>query len=125
MSNGIFPIARAANGDNDWSHSSSAAKVGTAGLVLKAAAGRLARIDAVNGAATAYFLMVFNKATAPVNTDVPILTRRLPASSEVSLSLADIGGIYCANGISFAISTTDGALTLAVANDLSYAAWWK
>lgn len=124
MSNGIFPIARAANGDNDPQRTSSAAKVGTAGILLKSSGGRLYRLDVVNVAATAYYLMVFNKATAPANGDTPVWRRRLPVSSELALDLGAFG-LACPLGIGFAISSTDGTLTLAVADDIHYAAWWK
>ena len=63
--NQMVKCARAADTSNDPSRSSSSAKVGTNGVVLKGTAGRLYRLDVVNVAATAYFLMVFDKATAP------------------------------------------------------------
>ncbi len=117
--------ARAANGDNDPQRSTSpAAKAGTAGIVLKASAGRLYRLDVVNVGATPYYVMVFDKSTAPVNGDTPIWRRRLAASGELSLSFEEFG-LACATGISFAISSTDGTLTLAVALDVHYGAHWK
>jgi hypothetical protein len=108
----------------DPSRSTSSAKFGTAGVALKSTQGRLYRLDVVNASATAYFVMVFSKATAPVNGDAPIWRRRLPASGEVSIALEEFG-LYCAAGIGIAISSTDGTLTLAAATDAHYAAQWK
>jgi hypothetical protein len=104
--------------------STSAALAGTAGIVIKASAGRLYRLDVVNNGATPYFLQVFDKAIAPVNGDTPIWRRRLPASGELSLSLEEFG-LFCAAGISIAISSTANTLTLAVASDLAWAAQYK
>lgn len=121
----VNKAARAQNDSNDPMRTSSTAKVGTAGVLLKGAAkGRLYRLDVVNVAATAYYVMVFDKATAPVNGDTPIWRRRLAASGELSLVLEEFG-LACANGIGFAISSTDGTLTLAVADDVHFAAQWK
>lgn len=125
MSTGIFPIARSNNCDNDWSRTVAAAAVGTAGILLKGAPGRLARMRAENISATQYWLMVFSKATAPVNNDVPIYRHRLNANSGESIDLTGVGGIYGALGLGIAISSTSGVLTLAVAADLLYEAHWK
>jgi hypothetical protein len=102
----------------------SAGAVGLAGIVLKASAGRLYRLDALNVGAVALYLLVFDKATAPFNTDVPIWRRRLPASGEVSIDFADFG-LFGASGLSIAISTTPTTLTLAVSADLVYSAHLK
>lgn len=122
--NAITKAARSQNGDNDPNRTSSTAKVGTAGILLKASKGRLYRLDVVNVSATAYYLMVFDKASAPVNADIPIWRRRLPVSTELVLDLEEFG-LACALGIGFAISSTDAALTLAIADDIHFAAHWK
>jgi hypothetical protein len=86
----------------------------------------LARVVAVNkSAAVDYYLMAFSKATAAVNGDTPIVRHHLDISSSVDLNLANVGGIYCALGISVAISTTPDTLTLAASDDLHYTAFWK
>ena len=135
MSEGIWPIGRADVGVLDgfsfpvadgFKYAASATAAGTAGLVIGTAGkgGRVYRVTAVNGAATAYFLQVFNKATAPINTDVPVWQRRLAASSELDVDLASVGGVICPLGIGLAISSTAGTLTLAIANDLVFRAVW-
>ena len=117
--------ARSKNGDDDPSRATSAAAFGTAGVVLKSSKGRLYRLDAVNiSGATPYYLMVFDKATAPINGDTPIWRRRLPTGGEASLMLEDYG-LACANGIAIAISSADATLTLAASNDAHYAAHYK
>lgn len=112
------PNAGYPSADN-FRRSTAVAAAGTAGIVISAKPGRFYRGVFQNGAATAYFVMVFDKATAPVNGDTPVWTRRLAVSSELDLDLASINGIPCVNGISIAISSTAGTLTLAVANDLA------
>jgi len=89
---------------------------GTAGLVVSAKLGRLYKCSVVNSAATRYFVQFHDKATAPVNADVPIWEVSILASSGVVEDWG-LNGLYFANGISIAISSTKGALTLAVATD--------
>jgi len=89
---------------------------GTAGLVISAKLGRLYKISVVNSAATRYFVQLHDKATAPINTDVAIWEASLAASSGVEIDFG-LSGLYFANGISLAISSAKGALTLAVATD--------
>lgn len=129
MSEGVWPIGRVDVGQRDAFSGPRAdafrqfvgAGVGTAGIVLGTAgrAGRVYRVVAQNGGATAYFLQVHNKATAPVNGDVPVYVQRLPSSGECIIDLSQVGGIVCPLGIGLAISSTAGTLTLAVANDLA------
>lgn len=122
--NATIHAARAKNNDNDPKRTTSSAKVGTAAVVLKAAEGRLYRLDVVNVSATAYYVMVFDAATAPTDGDTPIWRRRLPANGELELELETFG-LGCTNGIAFAISSTDATLTLAAADDVHFAAHWK
>ena len=122
--NAVIHAARSKNNDNDPKRTSSTAKVGTAGILLKAGEGRLYRLDVVNTAETPYYVMVFDKATAPVNGDTPIWRRLLPESGELVLDLETFG-LGCALGIGIAISSTDATLTLAEAADVHFAAHWK
>lgn len=95
---------------------------GTAGIVLIAKKGRLYRIAFNNSnATTSYYAQLHDKATAPVNTGVPIWEERLEAATATTgrSCVMDFGlnGLYFASGISFALSTTKGVLTLAAATD--------
>jgi hypothetical protein len=129
MSEGVWPIGRVDVGQvnaftgprADAFRQQSGAGVGTAGVLVGTAGrgSRLYRLSAVNAGATAYFLQVFNKATVAVNADIPVYVQRLPASSEAIINLAEVGGIVCPLGMSVAISSTAGTLTLAVANDIA------
>lgn len=89
---------------------------GLAGISVTAKPGRLYQLSVVNAGATAYYLQVFDKATAPVASDVPIWERRLPASGDVFQSF-ELAGLYVSLGLGIAISTTPRLLTLAAAND--------
>lgn len=131
MAKGVFTLGRVDTGATnnafgDWPvadnfrRSTSTGAAGTAGIVISSKPGRVYRLIAQNSAATAYFLQIHDKATAPVNTEVPIFVKRLPSSGEVEIDLTNINGMPVQNGISIAISSTAGTLTLAVANDLAF-----
>jgi hypothetical protein len=110
---------------DNFRRTSSGVAVGTAGVVISAKPGRLYRLIVQNGAATAYYLQIHNKATAPINTEVPVYVKRLPVSSEVEIDLSDVNGLVCTAGIGLAISSTAGTLTLAVADNIAfYAAFY-
>lgn len=127
--NGLVPIARAANTANDWNRTSSTVAVGTAGVLIKGAAnGRLIRARVENvSASTVYYIMIFDKATVPINGDTPIYRHRIAGSTGETIDLGSIGGIACATGIGFAISTAASAnfLTLAGSNDAHFEIHWK
>jgi len=84
--------------------------------VPKATPGRLFKADVINATAGALYLMAFDKATAPVNTDVPVLRAYVPASGAGTIDLGNFG-INLAAGVAVALSTTADTLTLAGAND--------
>lgn len=118
MSNFVSP--RAQISDDGLLKRTKTAAFGTAGTNLSVKQGRLYKATVINTGATAYFVQIFNKATPPANTDVPIWEERLPASGSVPLQF-DFG-LYAAAGLGIAISTTAGVLTLAAANDaIAYA----
>jgi hypothetical protein len=105
---------------DNFQRSTSGVAAGTAGVSISTKPGRFYRAVVENGAATAYFVQVFDKATAAVNADVPIWEERLAVSGECKIDLTNVNGLPCLNGISIAISSTAGTLTLAVANDIAY-----
>jgi hypothetical protein len=129
MSEGVWPIGRVDVGQvnafsgprADAFRQQSGAGVGTAGVLVGTAGkgSRLYRLTVVNGSATVYFIQVHNKATVAVAADVPVYVQRLPASGECVIDLAAVGGIVCPLGMSVAISSTAGTLTLAAANDIA------
>src|SRR5689334_7771910 len=123
MSEGVFLLPRVGPASSataiDKNYCRQFAKnvaFGTAGLVVTAKAGRIYKVSVVNSAATRYFLQIHDKATAPVNTEVPVWEVNLPASAGVDLDFG-LGGFYVALGFNIAISSTKGALTLALADD--------
>lgn len=70
---------------------------------VKASAGSLCNISASNTNASARYLKLYNKASAPtVGTDTPVLTLTIPANSQVSFDAAQ--GIRFATGIALAIT---------------------
>lgn len=101
--------------------SGGAALVGTAGITIKASAGRLRGIGGCNtSAATKYYLLVINKATAPVADDVAVASVPLDTTGSFggSGNSLDFGeGIYLSAGVSYAISTLPQKVALAGALD--------
>lgn len=72
--------------------------------LVKNAAGRLYRVTGRNTSASARYLKIYNKATAPVvASDTPILTLPLPPSSNFDVDFTDYG-IYNSTGIGYAIT---------------------
>lgn len=127
MSEGIFPIARSANGSND--PSMTRFQLGTLGQVVKNKPGRCYGVTAYNKAATLYYLMVFDKGSTPVNGNTPRVAKPLLASigATVTIGPEDFGGfsLGCTLGIGIAISTTPDTLTLAAAQDVNATVTWK
>jgi outer membrane protein assembly factor BamB len=121
MSEGIWTAPLVGVRGQDFTRSTSGTAVGTAGVLLVGSKlGRLYRLNVQNAGATAYFVQVFDTLLAPVNTAVPIWSRRLASSSELDVSFTPENGLYFANGLGIAISSTAGTLTLAVANDIAF-----
>jgi hypothetical protein len=106
-----------------WTNYASSAVVGTAGINIKASAGRLRQIRATNKSTTVqYWLLIVNKASAPVANDLPSWSIELPALTGVTIlseGREDFGasGLYCSLGIGYALSTTSDKVTLAAATD--------
>lgn len=126
MSGGTWTLGRIDLDTNNaptadaFKSASSGTAAGTAGIVISSKPGRFYRGIFQNSSATKYYVQVFDKATAPVNTDVPVFSKTLPASGEVEIDLTNVNGLRCLLGIGIAISTTAGVLTLAVATDLAF-----
>lgn len=80
---------------------------------LKASAGDVMQFWGQCGA-TATFLQIYNKTSAPViGTDTPLITYPMAASGLFSQTIP-VGGAYCSTGIAYAF-TTDAAGTTAAA----------
>jgi hypothetical protein len=116
MSGSVYLQARIDN-DPTLKRSSQTAAFGTAAVVISAKAGRLYKLRVLNkSAATKYFAQIHDKATAAVNTNVPVWEGQVAGSTDVEFDFGT-AGLYLANGCSVAISTTGGVLTLAAAAD--------
>lgn len=115
---GFFPVPKTSADAALTLYRSPTGGEGTAGTLVKSAApGRIYKVRAKCLSATAYTLMVFDKAIAPVNGDAPIWQWDLPVSGEVADDFS-LWGLQYKLGLGLAISSTKGTLTLAVANDL-------
>lgn len=105
-------------------HALSAANTNAANV--KAQAGRVFVINAINTVASIRYLKLYNKATAPAPaSDTPLKTYQIPASGTLSVSIPN--GIGFSNGIGIAVvagiadndATAIGAGDILL--DLSYA----
>jgi hypothetical protein len=114
MSEGNFLLARTR--PDPYLKTIKTAAFGTAGFNVSSKFGRLYHATATNGSATAYFFQVHDSAIAPTAGAVPRWERRLAANLDCDLYFGECG-LELNNGLSFAISTTQGTLTLASAND--------
>lgn len=81
----------------------------TNSAVVKATAGMLYEITISNPTATAAYVKLYNKATAPtVGTDVPVLTQAVAAGATVALSFGQVGKRF-ATGIGIACTAAAAA----------------
>ena len=89
--------------------------------VLKASAGTVYKVYCYNKNAATRFFQIHNKATAPVNADVPIESFPIAANTALITDSTFWGatGRVCSAGVSWAFSSTESTLTLATASDQS------
>ena len=81
----------------------------TNSAVVKATAGMLYEITISNPTATAAYVKLYNKATAPtVGTDVPVLTQAVAAGATVALNFGQVGKRF-ATGIGIACTAAAAA----------------
>ena len=94
-------------------YSSGATRVGATGVSVKTTAGRLRKIGAVNvNGGTNFWIVVVNKASAPVNGDAAVWAFPLTHTGSVSMSFGTgpersvdfPGGLYLGTGIACAVS---------------------
>lgn len=117
---------------NAWTRSSSAAAgFGTSGSSLKGSPGRVRYVSVTNAnATTGFYFGLYNKAGAPVASDVPVERIYVPPHTTSSTTLAtvfmDFGseGVYFSTGIGIAASTAIGSLTLLGATNAHYTVYW-
>ncbi len=81
-------------------------------LVLKATGGRLHALNVLTDSASERFVMVFDKATDPVDTDVPVLRFQIPAGARTFHMEPSARGLRFAKGVAVAVSTAPAALAL-------------
>jgi len=94
--------------------------------VVKTSAGAVYAISCFNASSSLAFFQIHDKATAPVNGDVPIKSIPVFANGATVFG-SDIfgaGGLTCSTGIAWAFSSTRATLTLAVGSDkTSWVGW--
>ena len=119
----VAPAQRATT--NGLTSSRVLAAATTNATSLKASAGRIARIDLFNTAASLRYLKLYDKASAPtVGTDTPVWTIPLPPGSGFSSDFPF--GKYLATGIAYAITAAlaDGDTTAVAAGDVTGSIDW-
>jgi hypothetical protein len=113
----IEPIPSASH---SLTRSSTTSATGEASRVAKASAGRVYEIACYNGGTGLVYLQLFDASSLPANTTVPTYPSVpvLP-SSFAKLRCGEIMGLYCATGITVAISTTPLSLTVGTLTNAS------
>ena len=101
--------------DGSWTLYTGAAAVGTAGVVIKASAGRLRALRATNTSATGRYLHIHNRAVAPINTNSPVVRAFVPGNTTFTFEVLE--GMFLSTGIAYALSTTAVDTTLLGADD--------
>jgi hypothetical protein len=86
-----------------------------ASRVIKASAGTLISLVGYNARTSAQFIQIFNSATVPADTGVPIFTFLVPSSSNFSLDVP-VSGIPFTTGISVSNSSTQATKTIGSAD---------
>jgi hypothetical protein len=94
--------------------------------VVKTSAGAVYAISCFNASSSLAFFQIHDKATAPVNGDIPI--KSIPVfpngATVFSSNIFGAGGLPCSIGIAWAFSSTRSTLTLAVGSDkTSWVGW--
>ncbi len=83
--------------------------------VFKASPGRLIWLTVYNSKGTAQFVQIFNSATVPADTAVPLATFTVAASSSLTIILP-ARGLPCTTGISVSNSSTGPTKTIGSAD---------
>lgn len=95
--------------------------------LVKGSAGKLVGGFLFNTSGTTKFFKVYNKATAPVSTDTPVVTIPIPANSHVMLgAIWDNYGFTMATGIGYAITggVADNDTTAVAVDDVTGTLIW-
>lgn len=93
-----------------------------ASLIVKASKGYLIAVHLINTNVGARFLQVFDSATLPADTTVPLISISVPAGGTFLLNFAPFG-LLMQNGIAVCNSTTAATKTLGSADSFISAAF--
>jgi hypothetical protein len=117
VSQGIDGVAQ-----DGWTPARLISAASTNATSVKASAGQLGFIFAVNLNAAVRYLKLYNKASAPtVGTDTPIATLPIPASTTGAGFVLPIpGGVNFSTGIAYAVTTgvADSDTAAVAANEI-------
>lgn len=87
--------------------------------IVKASGGRVYKITGQNAAAAIKYIKLYNKATAPAETDTPVITLAVAASAPFEFNFANLG-LYFDTGISYRLTgvNADNDTTALTAGDI-------
>ena len=87
--------------------------------IVKATGGRVYKITGQNAAAAVKYIKLYNKATAPAETDTPVITLAVAASLPFEFNFADLG-LHFDTGIGYRLTgaNADADTTALTAADI-------
>lgn len=102
----------------------NAVETASVAISVKATAGNLLSVIVTNYNAALRYLQIHNKASAPANPNVPVISIPIPAGTatapgklELSTAFFGDGGYFLSTGVAVGVSTTGGTYTAATAAD--------
>lgn len=122
--NGVIAQAVKPVASSTYSGTAFMAPLNDVDISVKATPGNILSLTCSNINAAVRYLQVFNKATAPAGSDVPVLSFVIPAGTSTAPAVREIGreffganGYHLSTGIAVGVSTAAASFTAATTTD--------
>lgn len=117
QTNGLYAVVNKPLGVNTYCPDLDTSAAAEASSVSKAASGVLYSATFTNGNAAARYFQLFNSATVPADTTVPVLSYYVAAGQSIKVDFQM--GSYFSNGISWCTSSTSTTKTVGAADAIA------
>lgn len=131
LTNGVFGTLRKPVASSTYTPSISMIFGSDVDVSVKTVPGNILSVVATNTNAAVRYFQIHDKASAPVNPNVPLLSLPIPAGTanvpgylEIGANVLGEGGIWCATGVAYGVSTTNGTFTAASTTDHNEFVTW-